>query len=80
MIRKTSVFLSGVPCVSGQFPHRLTWGGGCLMSLKFTWKNKYVIIVKQLDKDYTLLMFKTHYKANVIKSAWNWHRNRKRPD
>lgn len=36
--------------------------------LQFTWKNKYVIIVKQLDKDHALLIFKTHYKADVIKS------------
>lgn len=27
-----------------------------------------MIIVKQLDKDHALLIFKTHYKADVIKS------------
>lgn len=45
--------------------------------LKFTWKNKHMIVVKWLDKDHTLLILKTCCKANGMKSARNWHRNGK---
>lgn len=65
--------------VSSQPSHTLIWGGGVFdkFILKFTWKNKHTIIVKQLDKDHTLLILKTCYEANGMKSAWNWHRNGK---